>query len=282
MANLRTMHADPTIKHIFHPNDLTGSSHTAFAHALKLTLAFRGTLTMLHMGHRDQAWAEMPRTRITLKRWGLINDESDTAEFETLGIGIRKVVAKGTDPVEVCSEYLSEHPADLIVLSTHQEPNSFLPLQRKVAEPLARSAGRAALFLPHRRPGFVDANTGSIRLKRILMPVTSAPDPMVTLRAVALLVERLSLTDVECTLLHVGTDRTMPDPVLPELTGCSWNVMVKQGDVVEAIVAVQQELGSDLIVMGTEGHNDFLDALRGSTTERVLKLISCPLLAWRV
>jgi nucleotide-binding universal stress UspA family protein len=30
--------------------------------------------------------------------------------------------------------------------------------------------------------------------------------------------------------------------------------------------------------MSTAGHHSFLDALRGSTTERVLRQLSCPLL----
>jgi len=34
-----------------------------------------------------------------------------------------------------------------------------------------------------------------------------------------------------------------------------------------------------LIVMATEGHRDFLDALRGSTTERVLRAADCAVLA---
>jgi nucleotide-binding universal stress UspA family protein len=35
----------------------------------------------------------------------------------------------------------------------------------------------------------------------------------------------------------------------------------------------------NLIVMSTDGRNGFLDALRGSHSERVLRRIPCPLLA---
>ena len=35
----------------------------------------------------------------------------------------------------------------------------------------------------------------------------------------------------------------------------------------------------DLMVLATQGHIDFLDALRGSTTERVLRGAHCPVLA---
>ncbi|HEY3719491.1 MAG TPA: universal stress protein, partial [Roseiarcus sp.] len=39
------------------------------------------------------------------------------------------------------------------------------------------------------------------------------------------------------------------------------------------------EWPADLIVMPTAGHVGYLDALRGSTTERVLRQAPCPVLA---
>jgi nucleotide-binding universal stress UspA family protein len=53
----------------------------------------------------------------------------------------------------------------------------------------------------------------------------------------------------------------------------------RSGDVVEEILAAAAECQADLIVMATAGHQGFLDALRGSTTERVLRHAPCPVLA---
>jgi nucleotide-binding universal stress UspA family protein len=53
----------------------------------------------------------------------------------------------------------------------------------------------------------------------------------------------------------------------------------ESGEVVKTILAVAEESKADLIVMTTKGHNGFLDALRGSTTERVLRHARCPVLA---
>jgi nucleotide-binding universal stress UspA family protein len=61
--------------------------------------------------------------------------------------------------------------------------------------------------------------------------------------------------------------------------GWTWRTVTPEGDVVETIGAVAAEVGADLIVMTTEGHHGFLDALRGSTSERVLRAARCPLLA---
>jgi nucleotide-binding universal stress UspA family protein len=51
------------------------------------------------------------------------------------------------------------------------------------------------------------------------------------------------------------------------------------GAPVETILREATLWQPDLIVLTTQGHRDFLDALRGSTTERVLRGAHCPVLA---
>ena len=53
----------------------------------------------------------------------------------------------------------------------------------------------------------------------------------------------------------------------------------RPGDPVDEIVAAASEWAADLIVMTTQAHTGVLDALRGSTTERILRRASCPVLA---
>ncbi|HSF58424.1 MAG TPA: universal stress protein [Candidatus Binatia bacterium] len=54
---------------------------------------------------------------------------------------------------------------------------------------------------------------------------------------------------------------------------------MRQGDVVDQILEEEADWRPDLMVLATQGHMDFLDALRGSTTERVLRGARCPILA---
>jgi DnaJ-domain-containing protein 1 len=56
-------------------------------------------------------------------------------------------------------------------------------------------------------------------------------------------------------------------------------VALRAGDVVSTILKAAEEQQADLIAMPTAGHHGFLDAVRGSTTERVLRHASCPVLA---
>ena len=55
--------------------------------------------------------------------------------------------------------------------------------------------------------------------------------------------------------------------------------MRREGDPVEQILAATESVGAELIVMPTAGRAGVFEALRGSTTERVLRQARCPILA---
>jgi nucleotide-binding universal stress UspA family protein len=81
------------------------------------------------------------------------------------------------------------------------------------------------------------------------------------------------------TLLHVGEKAGMPEVQLPDVPGWRWNTEIRSGDVVEVISETASAIKAGLIVLTTEGRNGFLDALRGSHSERILQRAPCPLLA---
>jgi nucleotide-binding universal stress UspA family protein len=56
-------------------------------------------------------------------------------------------------------------------------------------------------------------------------------------------------------------------------------VIVRSGNVVKSIVDAAIEFDADFIGMPTAGHHGVLDALRGSTTERVIRHAPCPVFA---
>jgi hypothetical protein len=55
--------------------------------------------------------------------------------------------------------------------------------------------------------------------------------------------------------------------------------MTRQGNVIEVILGTARQADADLILMSTDGRNGFLDAVRGSHSERILRHAPCPLLA---
>jgi nucleotide-binding universal stress UspA family protein len=269
----------PTVKHIFHPTDLQAGSTTAFLHALRMATTAQSVLTIMHTDHsRETDWADLPGVRSTLARWRLVRDEHDLDGLKSIGIGVRKLLLDKRRPVKACLDHLKDHPADLIVLSTHQTDGALSWLGGKVAEPLARGAGEPALLVPYDRPGFVDPATGEVNIKRVLVPVATDPDPSLALAAARRIIELLDQRDVVFTLLHVGSTSTEPVIEPEPRDGWTFERVTREGDPVEVIVQTASGIKADLVVMATKGHDGFLDVFRGSNTERVLRQVHCPVL----
>ncbi|MGZ8202248.1 MAG: universal stress protein [Burkholderiales bacterium] len=272
---------DPArITSIFHPSDFSEASDVAFAHALKIALVTKATLNVLHVSEGGRAeWKDFPGVRDTLERWKLIPMGSERDAVGELGIGVRKVVAKSPDPVKASLEYLTRHPADLIVLAVHQQESRMRWLGKSVGQPIARGAGQMTLFIPHGVEGFVSRSDGLVSLRSILIPVAFQPRHQPAVEAAARIVQNLQLPAGTITLLHVGAAGDMPAVKTPEAAGWTWNRVTKSGEPVEAILQTASDVAADLIVMTTAGPQGFLDALRGSTSERVLRKTRCPVVS---
>ena len=265
------------IESIFHPSDFSDASEIAFAHALKYALVTKARLAMLHVtADSEDEWLDFPGVRDTLQRWKLIPQGSPRSAVGDLGLNIRKVVARSRNPVKACLEFLETHPADLIVLAVRHHEGRMRWLDRSVGEPVARGAGQITLFIPHGAEGFVSRADGSVSLRNILIPVASKPRPQPAVEAVARLIRNLQLPAGTVTLLHAGPEGGMPPVEIPQGTGWNWNRVARDGDPEDTILQTADELAAGLIVMTTDGPDGFLDGLRGTTSERVLRRARCP------
>ena len=267
------------VESIFHPSDFSQASQVAFAHALKMALVTKAKLSMLHAASTSDAdWQDFPGVRDTLERWGLLPKNSpSTAVVDVMGIQVSKVLSKGRDPVKACMAYLDKNPADLIVLATHPREGRTEWLGKKpVGEPIAAAAGQMTLFIPHGVKGFVSVQDGSVRLKKILIPVVDKPRPQPAVLAAVRLIRNLGLASGSVALLHAGKAADMPAIQIPEISGWTWSRAAKAGNPAEVILETAAEMDADLVLMTTDGPEGFLDALRGTTSELVLRKIRCP------
>lgn len=267
------------VESIFHPSDFSQASHVAFAHALKIALVTKARLSMLHAtADANAAWQDFPGVRDTLERWGLLPKNSpSTAVVDVIGIEVSKVIATAKDPVKACLGYLKKNPADLVVLAIHARDGRAQWLGPKpVGEPVARAAGQMTLFIPHGARGFVSVQDGAVRLRNILIPVTEKPRPQPALEAAARLIRNLQAPAGTVTLLHAGKAAELPAVRTPEIPGWTWKRVVQEGPPAELILQTAEEGNADLVVMTTDGPEGFLDALRGTTSELVLRKIRCP------
>ena len=175
--------------------------------------------------------------------------------------------------------FVADHDSDLIVLATHGRDGLPRWLHGAVAEPAAREAETPTLFIAHGARGFVDAGSGTLHLHNVLIPIDHRPSPHAAVHAAQRLGRTLAAPEISLHLVFVGERGDMPAVAVEPSAPFQVTRAARSGDVVEEILAAAAECQADLIVMATAGHQGFLDALRGSTTERVLRHAPCPVLA---
>ena len=267
------------IESVLHPTDFSEGSLVAFHHALKAALLTRSALTLFNVSpDGEPAWENFPGVRGTLERWGLLPQHSPRSAVRELGIHVRKIVAEMTDPVKAVLGYMERHPVDLIVLATRQRDGSARWLGKSVSEPIARTAWQKTLFIPGGANGFVSAADGSVHLSKVLIPVAHSPRAEPAVEAAARLIQRMNCPAGSFTLMHAGNSESRPAVRCPDVPGWKWEQETRTGDVIQSIVDAAKDREADLIVMSTDGRNEFLDSLRGSHSERVLRHGAAPLL----
>lgn len=270
---------------IVHPSDFSKASRVAFAHALKIALRSKAELEIIHVqDHKtgssaDVHWSDFPGVRTTLARWDILPVTARAEEVAKAGLRVKKILNAAADPLDAMVSYCAENPPDMLVLATHQHTGLARWLNKPVAEPLARRSRAMTLFVPSLAKGFIQPATGAVTLRRVLIPVDHQPDAQAAVEEAYFLAAGLDCAVVEFALLHAGTERGMPTLYLPHRPGWQWHHRIVPGEAVELIREEEARWQPDLMVMATQGHLDFLDALRGSTTERVLRAAHCPVLA---
>lgn len=268
-------------RHILHPTDFSPASMEAFGHALKLGLNMKSDLTIMHVDpvRVDPDFENFPRVRATLSQWGILPERATRQDLVTLGLGVRKILAMGDNPVASILQLLWRKPADLIVLAIHPDDTLGKWLPDVIGESLAHKSRTMSLFVPGHGKGFVSLDTGAVRLQRILIPIDHRPRPQAAVDAACTLAAGLGVQSVMLEVLYVGEHLSMPQLRLPQRDGWLWKESFRTGIVVDEILEAADSHRSDLIVMATEWRHGFLDALLGSTTERVLRRADCPVLA---
>lgn len=255
--------------------ELGEGDRRAFAHALRLAAALRGSLRLVHVeptrrGRPD--WSTYPHVRETLRAWGL----EDAARLE-----VHKAELQETDPLSGLLRQISAHEVDLVVVATHGRKGVARWLQGSVSEELLRSVAVPVLVLPP-ESGFVDPEGGALAIERILAPVCDPPGAQRALDVLQELIEAVELPHADLRLLHVegveGHRPRIPAGRGGRLTR-EWLVLPAGPSPEEAILAEVERWRPDLVVMTTQGPRGLWERLQGSVTERILRGGHAPLLA---
>jgi nucleotide-binding universal stress UspA family protein len=256
---------------VVYPTDLSGSGLDAFAHALRIAIIFNGTLHILHTGTNRGSksdtivWDNFPKVRETLSRWSVKSEPASSLK-------ILKAEIESSEPVHGISFYLEKHPCDLLVMWTHVRSGFAHWLKESTAESIAHNIGAPALYLTEGKRGFVDAQTGALTLRTVLLPVDAN---LPCKEAWLWLVDFLEAVapNAKIHLLHVGSE------VPPNAQEFRDVIEIREGTVVQTIIEAAAELQAEMIVMPTKAQGGLLGALRGSVTSKVLDHAPCPVLA---
>lgn len=274
---------DHAFTSVLHPTDFSPSSQRAFAHALKIAVANRSRFNIAHVETAKgdgPAWVDFPHIRETLERWGLLSEGSSRHDVgEQLGVHVKKVERISKKPLESIIGFLDKEHTDLVVLST--EGREGLPrwLNPSFSEALLHRSLVATLFVPSGARGFVSEQDGSATLRRILIATDNQPHPDAGVDLASGFVKSLEVEPPAVDALFVGDPSTMPVLHPPHDFPWSFEQLTRPGNPVDEILSRADEMEADLLVTVTEGHHGFLDALRGSTTEQIVRKAPCPVLA---
>jgi len=277
-----------SFKSILHPTDFSEKSMVAFIHALKLAVEERSKLILMYVQEEDTyklEWENFPKVRDTLYKWGLIEEKANRKDInEKLGVEVQKIIGKGENIIDSVAGIVHEEKVDLIVISTHGRGGWPRWLHTSISESISRKVLVPTLFIPDNSKPFVDSDNGQLNLSEILVPVDHKPDPQ---RAVEFGLNMGKIYGKGMSQIHVmhvlkkndgSAEENLPNVQIPDDEDCIVRIEVNNSSVREEISRVADEIEADLIVMGTEGQNGFLDTFFGSTSERVLRLAKCPIL----
>jgi nucleotide-binding universal stress UspA family protein len=280
-AELPTEFSKPA-RHILHPTDFTKESDVALAHALRLALVNRASLSLLHVGKdTDEEWDAFPSIRQILQGWGVIAEGASQSDVTDLGIEVEKVIYASGSVTDSIAQYCQRHPIDMIVLATAGRDGLAAWLKPSKAERIAETVSTLSiptLFVPAGHRGCVELKSGEVSMAHVLVPVDHKPDSEsaieLGLRAIAM----FGSNQAKLTLLHVGTESRFPKVYVPD---GPWKIerVARTGNAAAEILAFADECAANLIIMVTEGPHGYLDVLRGTTTAQVLRNAPCPLLA---
>src|SRR6516225_7644048 len=109
------------IRSIVHPTDFSDLSAAAFAHALRIALAAKSKLHLIHVSQYDATEAlAFPHAQRLLAQWGL-SDANDPPWVIAgkLGIEVDNIRVKLQEPTRAIVDFLRKEHSDLVVIATH-------------------------------------------------------------------------------------------------------------------------------------------------------------------
>ena len=276
------MEPKPSIRRILVPVDFEPGSDVVFAHALRLALSAGATLTAVHVQddpNRPVSWTSLPSARDLLVAWGLLPPEADETDVEALGLHVMQELRPEANPAAGIMHSVNERMPNVIVVGTHRRTGWERLRKGSVSEAVARRSGAITLFVPAGVRPLIEPMTGAPRIRHVVFPAGGPEMEMQhAVDVLAAFLEVLGVDDATVAVTHAG-EGPGPRLALPDHRGWRWVHEARVGSVVDVVTGCARDHASDLVVMGTRGHDSLGDVLTGSLTEQVVRRAPCAVLA---
>jgi len=261
---------------VVHATALTPEDEIPRRHAVAIVAAMGGRLYSVHATDVLDSTVEIPATSDLVRSWvharGTSPERVYAVEHERL------VKRDADDPNAVLLQTIAELQPDLVVAGTHSRRGMDLALMGSTAQALAREAGVPVLLLPVGHAGFVDPETGALRLRKILVPMGDPTAAQAAIDGAVRLAELTGEHKGDLVLVHVGDEAEAPGVMLHGGLGWGRRWVRASGSVVHEVIDLAEAEHADLVVMASRGHDSLLDSLIGSHTDRVLRRAPCAVL----
>ncbi len=283
------------IERIVCPVDFSDGSVKAYDYAYSLALRYRAKLSVEHVIpilEYGFPVFDLAACYPEIERNVQSELKSLIARHSTKGVEIETAAFRGFVPDAILAT-AKRQSADLIVMGTHGRRGIDRLVMGSTTEHVLRKAHCPVLAVRQPAHDFVnpDSNTETVRLQKILVCTDfSACAYAATDYALSLAQEY----NAELMILHVleGLPEERKDVLLRTVgeklqelapqdarNWCSIKTRVRFGEPYQEIIQQAVEQQADLVVQGVRGRNALDLAVFGSTTQRVLQLGPCPVLA---
>jgi nucleotide-binding universal stress UspA family protein len=298
------------VRNILIPTDFSDCADHALSQAADLATRFGAVLHILHVVDKldpdwygvQEAQRNAPELREQIRkaaeeRLRAREDEEHTQDVET-----RISLQLSFSVTNTVEEYVEERSIDLVVMGTHGRRAVEHFTTGSVAERTVRRVRCPVITVTEQAP-WESEDRG---ISDILVPIDFSTPSKAALRIAKQFAE---LYKSRVHLLFVAEKRTVPtfsdtgvpgvsfvemdeeivanaDKALEQLNASVGNpdipatFGVEQGHVAENILDYTEERGIEMIVMATRGLTGLSHFILGSTTERVVRVASCPVLTF--
>ncbi|UCH96099.1 MAG: universal stress protein [Candidatus Aminicenantes bacterium] len=287
-----------SFKKILVPVDFSEFSDKAAEYAMFIAERYCADITLLHaivLFQEDfdekeqlQLYEKIIRQKENEKSKQI---ESHCNTAKNRGLGVDSVLLRGISVADSILDYISDKDFDLVVMGTHGHTGFKKLLLGSVTEKVVRESPIPVLT--------IHKDYNKMELKEILVPVDFSEYSHITINRGKELAREFNAT---LEFLHVVEMEAHPEfynisfePILKENPTLADHITenmikatgipkdkatyaVKEGKVYKEIKKYADYNQIDLIIMGSHARGELGDFLLGSSSERVVRIASCPVL----